>query len=141
MMSCTSTTANKAEDMQTKGEILISQSQGGTDKAGFKVIKDQNQLEKEITANFAAAGIEPLIEIPNFPKDSKVVLYNLGRFNSGDHTIKEIKSISVKDDVLYVEVPMYESGGMEIQVMSNPWFIFTVPSSYKFSLVQLKPTK
>lgn len=140
-MSCTSTTAKKSDDMQNKSEILASESNGGTEKAGFKIIKDQEQLKKEITENFASSGMEPVMDIPAFPNDKKVVLYNLGRFNSGDHKVKEIKSISVKDNVLYVEVPMYESGGMEIQVLSNPWFIFSVPSSYKFTSVQLNPTK
>lgn len=141
LMSCMGTTANKSGDMQIKVEILASESNGGTEKAGFKIIKDQEQLKKEITENFAKAGMQPVMDIPAFPKDKKVVLYNLGTFNSGDHTIKEIKSISVKDNVLYVEVPMYESGGMAIQVMSNPWFIFSVPSSYQFTSVQLNPTK
>lgn len=141
MMSCTGTTAQKSGNMQNKSEILASESNGGTEKAGFKLIKNQEELKKEITQNFATAGMEPLMAIPSFPNDKKVVLYNLGRFNSGDHTIREIKSLSVQDNVLYVEVPMYESGGMEIQVLSNPWFIFTVPASYKFTSVQLKPTK
>lgn len=141
IMSCTSTTAKKSDDMQNKSEILASESNGGTEKAGFKIIKDQEQLKKEITENFTSSGMEPVMDIPVFPNDKKVVLYNLGRFNSGDHKVKEIKSISVKDNVLYVEVPMYESGGMEIQVLSNPWFIFSVPSSYKFTSVQLNPTK
>lgn len=141
MMSCTGTTAQKSGNMQSKSEILASESNGGTEKVGFKLIKNQEELKKEITQNFAAAGMEPLMVIPSFPNDKKVVLYNLGRFNSGDHTIREIKSLSVQDNVLYVEIPMYESGGMEIQVLSNPWFIFTVPSGYKFTSVQLKPTK
>jgi len=141
IMSCASTTENKSGDMQNKSEILASESNGGTENAGFKIINNQEELKKEITENFASSGMEPVMEIPAFPKDKKVVLYNLGRFNSGDHTIREIKSISVKDNVLYVEVPMYESGGMEIQVLSNPWFIFSVPSNYKFTSVQLNPTK
>ncbi|MCX8525385.1 hypothetical protein OF897_15835 [Chryseobacterium formosus] len=141
IMSCASTTAKKSDNMQNKSEILASESNGGTEKEGFKIIKDQEQLKKEITENFASSGMEPVMDIPVFPNDKKVVLYNLGRFNSGDHKVNEIKSISVKDNVLYVEVPMYESGGMEIQVLSNPWFIFSVPSSYKFTSIQLNPTK
>lgn len=141
LVSCTNTTAQKSGNMQNKSEILATQSNGGSEKAGFKIIKDQEQLRKEITDNYALAGMQPVMEIPDFPKNKKVILYNLGRFNSGDHTIREIKSISVKENVLYVEVPMYESGGMEIQVLSNPWFIFSVPSSYKFTSVQLNPTK
>jgi len=66
----------------------------------------------------------------------------LGTFRSGSHKVEEIKSVSVKNQILYVEVPAGEpSGGMEIQVISSPWFIFTVPTDYKFTSVELKYSK
>lgn len=141
VMSCTNSVSKKSEDMQTKGEILVSESQGGSDHAGFKIIKDEEDLKNSIIENFNKAGIEPLIDIPVFQKDKKVVLYNLGTFNSGDHKVSEIKNISVKDNVLYVEIPENQSGVMAIQVMSNPWFVFSVPSSYQFNSVKLKYLK
>jgi len=145
MMSCTGTTAQKSEAMQKKGEIIMSESQGGTDLPAFKILKNQKELEASIKEkqglSLVETGSEPVAKYPEFPANGTLVLYEMGRFNSGDHTIREIKSLSVQDNVLYVEVPMYESGGMEIQVLSNPWFIFTVPASYKFTSVQLKPTK
>ncbi|MBW7676511.1 hypothetical protein [Chryseobacterium chendengshani] len=141
IMSCTSAVSQNSKDMQTKGEILASETQGGADQAGYKMIKDQTELKNIITQNFKKSGIQPIMEIPVFLKNKKVVLYNLGTFNSGDHKISTIKSISVKDNVLYVEVPEYQSGGMEIQVMSNPWFIFSVPSDYQFTSVELKYSK
>ncbi|MGO4708970.1 hypothetical protein AB4Y90_07595 [Chryseobacterium sp. 2TAF14] len=145
IMSCTSTIAQKSEDMQNKAEIVMSESQGGTEQAGFVMIKNEKEFQEAIKSmqgiSLVEVGNEPAIKFPAFPIDKKVILYNQGRFNSGDHTIKEIKSISVKDNVLYVEVPMYDSGGMEIQVLSNPWFIFTVPSNYQFNSVQLKYSK
>lgn len=141
IMSCTGTTAQKSGDMQQKSEMIASESNGGTEKAGFKIIKDQEQLKTVITENFASSGMQPVMDIPAFPKDRQVVLYNLGSFSSGDHKVNTIKSVSVKDNVLYVEVPEYESGGMAIQVLSNPWFIFSVPSNLKFTSVQLNPTK
>ncbi|MFY1047571.1 hypothetical protein [Chryseobacterium sp. GP-SGM7] len=145
IMSCTSTALNKSDDMQKKGEILMSESQGGTDGAGFKIIKNEQDFIEAIKSkqgeSLVETGSEPVAKYPSFPAGKKVVLYNQGRFNSGDHRINEIKSISVKDNVLYVEVPMYESGGMEIQVLSNPWFIFSVPSNYQFTSVQLKSSK
>ena len=141
IMSCTNASSQKSKDMQTKGEILASETQGGTEKAGFKIIKDQTELKNNITENFRKSGMEPVMDIPVFPKNQKVVLYNLGTFNSGDHKVNEIKSISVKDNVLYVEVQEYQSGGMAIQVMSNPWFVFSVPSNYQFTSVELKYSK
>lgn len=144
IMSCMSTTAQKSKDMQKGGEILVSHSQGGADSPGFVIINNEKELRKAMQGGsivLVEPGKEPEIDYPAFPKNKKVVLYNLGTFRSGDHSIKEIKSVSVKDKILYVEVPFYESGGMEIQVISNPWMIFTVPSEYQFNSIQLKYSK
>ena len=144
-MSCTSKTAKKSEPMQNKGEIIKSESQGGAEQAGFVIIKNEQEFQNAIkslqSTSLVEVGTEPVMKYPTFPNDKKVILYNLGSFRSGDHRVNEIKSISVKDNVLYVEIPMYESGGMEIQMLSNPWFIFTVPSNYQFTSVQLKSSK
>ena len=144
LMSCTSTIAQKSDDMQNKGEIIMSESQGGAEQAGFVLIKDEQEFQNVIKSkqgtSLVELGSEPVVKYPAFPVNKKVVLYNLGSFRAGDHTVREIKSISVKDNVLYVEVPMRESGGMQIQVLSNPWFIFSVPSNYQFTSVQLKPS-
>jgi len=141
IMSCTNAMLQNSKNMQAKGEIIASETQGGAEEAGFKMIKDQTELQNNITQNFKKSGMGPVMDIPVFQKDKKVILYNLGTFNSGDHKVNEIKSISVKDNVLYVEVQEYQSGGMAIQVMSNPWFIFSVPSSYQFNSVELKYSK
>lgn len=150
-MSCTTAVSHtdqsskKSEQMQKKGEILVSESQGGTDQPGFTIIKNEQELQKSVKGGnsnlIGEIGKEPTINYPKFPKDKKVVLYNLGMSRSGDHRISEIKSVSVKDNILYVEVPFVESGGMEIQVISNPWVIFTVPSDYQFNSVELKYSK
>jgi len=144
LMSCTSTIAQKSDDMQNKGEIIMSESQGGAEQAGFVLIKDEQEFQNVIKSkqgtSLVELGSEPVVKYPAFPVNKKVVLYNIGSFRAGDHTVREIKSISVKDNVLYVEVPMRESGGMQIQVLSNPWFIFSVPSNYQFTSVQLKPS-
>lgn len=143
-MSCASTSSQKPSAMQGNTEFLVSESQGGTDKPGFRIIEDEKEFRKIITGSFGIAdlGKESYIKYPQFPKNKKVVLYNLGTFRSGSHKIEEIKSISVKNQILYVEVPAGEpSGGMEIQVISSPWFIFTVPTDYKFTSVELKYSK
>lgn len=143
VMSCTSTLSQKPSEMQKNAEILVSESQGGSDQPGFIIIKDEQEFQKIIKRNpgLVESGSESAAQYPKFPKDKKVVLYNLGTFRSGNHTISEIRSISVKNNILYVEVPKYESGGMEIQMISSPWVVFTVPSSYQFNSVELKYSK
>lgn len=147
MMSCANTpspTSQKSQSMQTSAEILVSESQGGTERPGFVILKNEQEFQKAVQGgNFtiAEAGKEQAVDYPDFPKNKKVILYNMGEFRSGDHRITEIKSISVKNNILYVEVPPYVSGGMEIQVISKPWIIFAVPSDYQFNSVELKYSK
>lgn len=146
LMSCASTTSSqqKLSDMEQKAELLVTSSQGGTERPGFRIIKDEKEylaLEKS-GFQFVEDGKDPASHYPKFPKDKKVIVYNLGGFRSGSHTINEIKGVSVKNNILYVEVPAGEpSGGMEIQVLSNPWFVFAVPADYQFTSVELKYSK
>ncbi len=143
-MSCASTSSQKSSAMQANAELLVSENQRGTDAPGFKIIKDEKDFRNIISGSFGISelGKESYIKYPQFPKNKKVVLYNLGTFRSGSHKIEEIKNVSVKNQILYVEVPAGEpSGGMEIQVISSPWFIFTVPADYQFTSVELKYSK
>lgn len=145
LMSCASTSSQKPSDMQKTVELLVSQNQGGANENGFRIIKDEKEYLAVANSGFQLVeeGKNPADNYPKFPKDKKVILYNLGSFRSGSHTINEIKNVSVKDNVLFVEVPNKESnsGGMEIQVLSSPWFIFAVPANYQFTSVQLKYSK
>ncbi|SIQ90460.1 hypothetical protein SAMN05880574_13219 [Chryseobacterium sp. RU37D] len=141
IMSCTSTPPQKSPDMQKNAEILVSETQGGSDEANFIIIKNEQELQKVIKGNSRVIDLDKGSVYAKFPINRKVVLYNQGSFSSGDHKVTQIKNILVKNNVLYVEVPQHESGGMEIQVISNPWFIFTVPSDYQFTSVQLKYSK
>ncbi|CAI8902147.1 hypothetical protein [Chryseobacterium sp. IT-36CA2] len=143
-MSCASTSSQKSSAVQENAELLVSESQGGADRPGFTIIKDEKDFRNRIRGSFGVVDLdkESYIKYPSFPKNKKVVLYNLGTFRSGSHKIDEIKSASVKNQILYVEVPAGEpSGGMEIQVISSPWIIFTVPANYQFTSVELKYSK
>ncbi|MGL6125528.1 hypothetical protein [Chryseobacterium artocarpi] len=146
LMSCASTSSSqKSSDMQKNAELLVSQNQGGANENGFRIIKDEKEYLAAANSGFQLVeeGKNPADNYPKFPKDKKVILYNLGSFRSGSHAINEIKNVFVKDNVLFVEVPNKESisGGMEIQVLSSPWFIFAVPANYQFTSVQLKYSK
>jgi len=143
LIGCTSTPSQKTSDMQTKPQILASESQGGTGKVEFSIIKNEQEFQKALKGNSVVIsdGTESSAQAPKFPKDKKVVLYNLGTFRSGDHKITEIKNISVKENILQIEVPYVEHGGMEIQVISNPYVIFTVPSNYQFNAIEIKSSK
>lgn len=144
LMSCANAPSQKDSSVQKKAELLVSESQGGADQPGFRVLKDEKDFRNTIKTGFGWVdlGKEPATDYPKFPKNKKVVVYNLGSFRSGSHRITEIRDVSVKNKILYVEVPAGEpSGGMGIQVMSNPWIIFAVPADYQFTSVELKYSK
>ncbi|WP_292010618.1 hypothetical protein [Chryseobacterium sp.] len=145
LTSCTNMTTVKSQNIQNEDDIFISESQGGTGTPEFTIIQNEQDFRKAINKNqfqLIETGNESTVaKGPGFPKNKKVVLYNLGTFRSGDHRISEIKNMAVKNNVLIVEVPYYESGGMEIQMISNPWMIFTVPLDYQFNSVELKYSK
>lgn len=143
IMSCAATPSQKSPGMQESSELLVSEAQGGPDQAGFKIVKNEQEFRDVIKGSFGLieVGKEPSINYPKFPKNKKVVLYNMGMFRSGSHRINTVKNTFVKNNILYVEVPETPSGGMEIQVISNPWFMVAVPSDYQFTSVELKYSK
>lgn len=143
LTGCAATPSLPSSAEQKNAELLVSESQGGTDEAGFIIIKNEKEFRNSIKGSFGLIGLkkEPAVNYPKFPRNKKVILYHMGNFRSGSHRITMIKSISVKENVLTVEVPAIPSGGMEIQVLSNPWFIFAVPSDYQFTSVELKYSK
>ncbi|UWX58831.1 hypothetical protein N0B40_10270 [Chryseobacterium oranimense] len=140
LMNCTAAPSQKASDKSENAELLVSESQGGTDEAGFTIIKTEKEFRNSIKGSFGLLDLkkEPSVNYPKFPGNKKVILYNMGTFRSGSHRINSIKNAFVENNTLYVEIPAVSSGGMEIQVLSNPWFIFAVPSDYQFTSVKLK---
>ncbi|MBB6369143.1 hypothetical protein [Chryseobacterium shigense] len=140
LMNCTAAPSQRASDMPENAELLVSEAQGGTDEVGFTIIKNEKEFRNAIKGSFGLIDLkkEPSVNYPKFPKNKKVIMYHMGIFRSGSHRITSIRNISVKNNVLYVEVPGISSGGMEIQVLSNPWFIFAVPSDYQFASIELK---
>lgn len=149
MMSCTTTSSQTTNNKQMSSTIITTESQGGTGDNSFKVLATQEDLTKAIKDRNHLNNIisdtpngDDRVAFPKFPAGKKAVLLNLGSFRSGDHTIQQIKSVSVTNNTLIVEVPQRDNaGGMEIQVLSKPWVIFTIPTDFKFSAVQLKYTK
>ena len=145
IMSCGSISKKTIDKVEEKAEIIISESQGGSGKMSFFILKNEQEFQKATSFSnnvIVELGAENVSKpIFSFPKDKKVVLYNLGDFRSGDHKIKEIKKAYVENNILYLEVPYVERGDMEIQVLSKPYIVFTVPSSYNFSSIELKSIK
>ena len=140
ILSC-KTNIQGQKAVASKPEILMSESQGGTDTKGFVIIKDQKHLVEEVSKRSGITDAENKPSYPTFTGKNKWVIYDLGSFNSGDHRITEIKNITVKNNVLTLEVLKYESGGMEIMMISKPWILFSVPLDYRFNAIEITYSK
>ena len=143
--SCNSVSSQQNSQKMSEDVILYTNTQGGTEKQGFRLIYDEKMLQKEIKERMLSFSPESEADLvyPKFPTNKKVVCFDLGQRNSGDYSIKKINKTWVKDKTLYLEVPMSESmkGGMQIQVMSYPWVIFSVPSNDDFNKVEITYSK
>ena len=139
ILSCKTSVLDKpSQDL--KPRILITSSQGGAESEGFVIVKDQQKLLAEIAKrNTVEDGDKQ--GYPAITDKNKIVIYDLGSFNSGDHRITEIKKASVENNVLTLDVPEYKSGGMEVMMISNPWVLVSLPTDMPFSTVKISYSK
>ncbi|WP_312076536.1 hypothetical protein [Chryseobacterium sp.] len=139
IVSC-KTSVSDQSSADLKPQILTTSSQGGAESEGFVIIKDQQQLLSEI-AKRTTENDGDKQGYPPISSKNKIIIYDLGSFNSGDHRITEIKKASVSNNVLTLDVPEYKSGGMEIMMISKPWILVSVPTDKTFSSVKITYSK
>lgn len=123
---------------QNEARLLFSETDGATGKEGFEQIKNQKQLRDVIKSNYpykTPGGKDDYLEksIPDFPKNAKVFLYRFPQQRSGSLKVEKITNAYVQDETLYIGVSRKRSEGqMQMQVISNPWMVFSVPEKYNF---------
>lgn len=128
--------------------IFYSEFNGGETKSGFHFIKNQTELDQFLGANeLLAKGQEASENKIKYPKNQKVVLYNLGEFRSGNHQPKGITKIKLHQKTLEVFLKSEKKerpnsdlfySKSEIQVISTPWMIFSVPKNFNFNNIVIK---
>lgn len=139
ILSCKTSVSDKlSQDL--KPRILFTSSQGGAESEGFLIIKNQQQLLAEIAKR---STVEDGMKsgYPAITDKNKIVIYDLGTFNSGDRRITEIKKASVKNNILKLEIPEYKASVMEMMMISNPWMVVSVPTDQSFTSVKITYSK
>lgn len=138
--------------------IFHSAFNGGDKTSGFSIINNQEELD-------LAMGQGKILSVQGknnetklkFPKNQKVILYNLGEFRAGNHQPQGIEKIKLNGDTLEVYLKKRERKtstptterrnrleleikGLEpqIQVVSTPWMIFSIPKKLNFTNIILK---
>ena len=116
-------------------EIIKSENHGGSDEIGFTLISSPSQFQSIMsnTANrMEPVGHKEERAIPGLGKDEKALVYYQGSYRSGSHAIRKVLGHEYRDGILTIYVPQRkdEPGQMEIQVLSNPWFVLRYPAKY-----------
>jgi len=110
------------------------------------LIKNQEELDKALLGEGTF-----IIDIENtdnhkikFPKNRKVIKYNLGEFRSGSHTPEKLDAYRVNGETLelFIKKGKFEKEHetdleFSIQVVTRPYIIFSVPKKVEFKKISI----
>lgn len=138
--------------------IFHSEFNGGSKTSGFSIIKSQEELDLVMNQGkiLSVQGKSNENKL-KFPKNQKVILYNLGEFRAGNHQPQGIEKIKLNGDTLEVYLKKRERKtstptnerknrleleirGLEpqIQAISTPWMLLSIPKKLNFTNIILK---
>lgn len=131
--------AKSEEIIYSSESFFYSNENGGTLRPSFSIIKNQNEFNEIISKDN-----NPKFE---FPKNQKVIKYNLGEFRAGDHTLKKINRFKINNNTLEIFVQSNTpkrkrkldelENEISVQVVTRPYIIFSVPMELKFNNIKL----
>lgn len=135
--------AQKKIPFSTEKSIFYSSENGGSANPSFSILKSQKELDK-ILGNQILSMEESEKSPIKFIENQKVILYNLGEFRSGSHLPGRILYFKLKNETLEIYIPKKEflnedkGLGFEIQVITRPFIIFSIPKNIDFENISLK---
>ena len=86
----------------TEKDIFYSNQNGGALYPSFSLIKNQEELDKALLGEgtFIISDENTDNQKITFPKNRKVIKYNLGEFRSGSHTPEKLDAYRVNGETL-----------------------------------------
>jgi len=129
-----------------KKDIFYSNQNGGALYPSFSLIKNQEELDKAMLGEgtFIIDNENTDNQKITFPKNRKVIKYNLGEFRSGSHTPEKLDAYRVNGETLEL---FNKKGKFEkehetdlefsIQVVTRPYIIFSVPKKIEFKKISI----
>ena len=130
----------------TKKDIFYSNQNGGALYPSFSLIKNQEELDKAMLGEgtFIIDNENTDNQKIIFPKNRKVIKYNLGEFRSGSHTPEKLDAYRVNGETLELFIKKgkfekeYETDlEFSIQVVTRPYIIFSVPKKIEFKKISI----
>ena len=129
-----------------KKDIFYSNQNGGTLYPSFSLIKNQEELDKAMLGEgtFIIDNENTDNQKITFPKNRKVIKYNLGEFRSGSHTLEKLDAYRVNGETLelFIKKGKFEKEHetdleFNIQIVTRPYIIFSVPKKIEFKKISI----
>jgi hypothetical protein len=129
-----------------KKDIFYSNQNGGALYPSFSMIKNQEELDKVMLGEgtFIIDNENTDNQKITFPKNRKVIKYNLGEFRSGSHTPEKLDAYRVNGETLelFIKKGKFEKEHktdleFSIQVVTRPYIIFSVPKKIEFKKISI----
>ena len=129
-----------------KKDIFYSNQNGGALYPSFSLIKSQEELDKALLGEgtFIISDENTDNQKITFPKNRKVIKYNLGEFRSGSHTPEKLDAYRVNGETLelFIKKGKFEKEHktdleFSIQVVTRPYIIFSVPKKIEFKKISI----
>lgn len=128
-----------------KKDIFYSNQNGGALYPSFSLIKNQEELDKAMLGEGTfIIDNENTDKKITFPKNRKVIKYNLGEFRSGSHTPEKLDAYRVNGETLelFIKKGKFEKEHetdleFSIQVVTKPYIIFSVPKKIEFKKISI----
>ena len=129
-----------------KKDIFYSNQNGGALYPSFSLIKNQEELDKAMLGEgtFIIDNENTDNQKIAFPKNRKVIKYNLGEFRSGSHTPEKLDAYRVNGETLelFIKKGKFEKERetdleFSIQVVTKPYIIFSVPKKIEFKKISI----
>jgi len=129
-----------------KKDIFYSNQNGGALYPSFSLIKNQEELDKAMLGEgtFIIDNENTDNQKITFPKNRKVIKYNLGEFRSGSHTPEKLDAYRVNGETLelFIKKGKFEKERetdleFSIQVVTKPYIIFSVPKKIEFKKISI----
>ena len=129
-----------------KKDIFYSNQNGGTLYPSFSLIKNQEELDKALLGEgtFIIDNENTDNQKIIFPKNRKVIKYNLGEFRSGSHTPEKLDAYRVNGETLelFIKKGKFEKEHetdleFSIHIVTRPYIIFSVPQKVEFKKISI----
>ncbi len=121
-------TMDKNQSADSSNPLLHSSNYGGWEKTGFTILKSQDELN-QIMTNSAELDTN---HVTPFPVKNKLLFYNFGTYNNGNHKVEKITNLWVENKNLHIDILLPKPTKYSIMAIANPWMLVEYNEKLQF---------